>query len=410
MLNKTLSYCGVLAAVLCLGTIGHVAAATIYFDVTSGDYAVPTNWSNDALPTSSDTAYIGYESFTPATATISTDLSATLVNTLRIGIGGVGSLTMNDGGGLSYTWFVVADKTSTTAPLIGTGTYVQNAGTLNVSASGSSNGGYYIGNLVGCVGTHTMNGGTLNMGSSSRIGNAYIGHYGSGSLYIHDGTFTVSNASSYLTVALLPGSTGLFSQDGGVVSLQNLVIARGPATQVGGTGTVVISDDARFTVNQAVIIGDRSGDGKFELQGSLASVEWKTNATFGGKSTLSFVADAAGVSSILMSSNTATLSIGSGALLSLNLAALKTAAKDLVLINNCGVNPISGTFTNFAEGAKFDFTDGSYYTLTYVYDFGGDGAKNDLALVAHPIPEPSALALLAGGLVGLLAYAWRKRK
>ena len=26
------------------------------------------------------------------------------------------------------------------------------------------------------------------------------------------------------------------------------------------------------------------------------------------------------------------------------------------------------------------------------------------------VPEPSALVLLAGGLIGLLAYAWRKRR
>jgi hypothetical protein len=30
--------------------------------------------------------------------------------------------------------------------------------------------------------------------------------------------------------------------------------------------------------------------------------------------------------------------------------------------------------------------------------------------VLVPIPEPGTLALLAGGLVGLIAYAWRKRK
>jgi hypothetical protein len=30
--------------------------------------------------------------------------------------------------------------------------------------------------------------------------------------------------------------------------------------------------------------------------------------------------------------------------------------------------------------------------------------------VVKAVPEPSTLALLAGGLLGLIAYAWRKRK
>jgi hypothetical protein len=30
--------------------------------------------------------------------------------------------------------------------------------------------------------------------------------------------------------------------------------------------------------------------------------------------------------------------------------------------------------------------------------------------IAAPVPEPSMLALFAGGLVALLAYAWRKEK
>lgn len=39
---------------------------------------------------------------------------------------------------------------------------------------------------------------------------------------------------------------------------------------------------------------------------------------------------------------------------------------------------------------------------------GGELIPCNLSVV--PVPEPSTLALLACGLTGLLAYAWRKRK
>jgi hypothetical protein len=41
-------------------------------------------------------------------------------------------------------------------------------------------------------------------------------------------------------------------------------------------------------------------------------------------------------------------------------------------------------------------------------DFSADEARISMTISA--VPEPSTLALLAGGLVGLIAYAWRKRK
>ncbi len=61
-----------------------------------------------------------------------------------------------------------------------------------------------------------------------------------------------------------------------------------------------------------------------------------------------------------------------------------------------GLVPVGGNYT--ATGFGFVAQRGSSYEL-YADNFR-----------IGAIPEPSTLALLASGLIGLLAYAWRKRK
>ena len=39
-----------------------------------------------------------------------------------------------------------------------------------------------------------------------------------------------------------------------------------------------------------------------------------------------------------------------------------------------------------------------------------NGTGNQVFLLALPVPEPSTLLLAAMGLVGLLAYAWKRRR
>ena len=45
----------------------------------------------------------------------------------------------------------------------------------------------------------------------------------------------------------------------------------------------------------------------------------------------------------------------------------------------------------------------------YVSGVGNTAQCDDFSLTVGTVPEPSTIVLLSSGLLGLLAYAWRKR-
>ncbi|GAG50957.1 unnamed protein product, partial [marine sediment metagenome] len=172
---------------------------------------------------------------------------------------------------------------------------------------------------------------------------------------------------------------------------------------------------------------DASGTGVFEITGSSVSItlgnDPQTHTNYRGQykqnslSTLKYAMDASGVSSIdllLNTSGTADPTVNLGGTLDFDFSALSDTIGDIVLIDQAGVNAITGTFSSFAEGdTVHTFGSGNSYQLTYLYDAGADAQTNDLALleqVTQVIPEPSAFAIWALGLLGLAWYGRRKRK
>ncbi|MFZ1933982.1 MAG: PEP-CTERM sorting domain-containing protein, partial [Thermoguttaceae bacterium] len=69
-----------------------------------------------------------------------------------------------------------------------------------------------------------------------------------------------------------------------------------------------------------------------------------------------------------------------------------------------------------SEGLEVWHYDGSNWTefaandLTYDGTFASFTATGLSGYAMVAVPEPGTLALLAGGFVGLLAYAWRRRR
>jgi hypothetical protein len=75
---------------------------------------------------------------------------------------------------------------------------------------------------------------------------------------------------------------------------------------------------------------------------------------------------------------------------------------------SAGVSPEMYFFdiTGVSPGDRF-----AVYGLNNVGGTSGIGGYlGSMSLDASPVPEPSTMMLMAGGLLGLLAYAWRKRK
>ena len=75
---------------------------------------------------------------------------------------------------------------------------------------------------------------------------------------------------------------------------------------------------------------------------------------------------------------------------------------------------LDGTIQNFdmylVPNGNGEFVMSSFFAFVQVYNNYTQNAFLDDIRMVNTIPEPSALALSVCGLLGLLAYAWRRRK
>lgn len=86
---------------------------------------------------------------------------------------------------------------------------------------------------------------------------------------------------------------------------------------------------------------------------------------------------------------------------------LLTINQSLMADQITGGNPDVGLWSGYRDLGTFSLTSSSKVVQ---WDEGGAGAMTVASMVVTAVPEPSAIVLVAMGLIGLLAYAWRKRR
>ncbi len=335
-----------------------------YFDGGSGgtgtDWNTGDNWDNNVVP-SGDTEITG--TYSPV---LENDVSD--IEVLRVG--GGADLTVKTGADLTITNSKAFSDDSIDSTdqwgafavgVNSTGTVVQQGGTIVLGGDVPEN--MFVGmNVVeiggpgsmgtGGVGTYTLQDGLLDLGKQVRIGNGV-------------------------------GSTGTFNLEGGT-----LTAAVGIYLGNDGVGTFVISGDAT-SINNTLRVGEGAA-GTLRLEGSEAS--FTCNDMENHNSTLDFVADAAGISTINVTTEVdefqGTLLVNLDALTGPNVMTL-VATPSQATLGTFDTVTVTKDGTGLALGAKGALNVGEYFL-----DYAG-GTGTDLVLSVNlPYAFPTGTVLI----------------
>lgn len=195
-----------------------------------------------------------------------------------------------------------------------------------------------------------------------------------------------------LTVAAVAGGRVNFDGD---ITREAAATGAGDTVTKTGLGVVALNGSANNYTGSTLV-----DEGTLLVNGSLASaIAVQSGAFFGGTgSTTESLTLNAGSTFLFDVSDVfsaASVGIGGGALLSLTGDTTGIGAGDTRTLAS-----ISGTFANLADGASLSWGG---------FDWQASYAGGGLTLTATAIPEPSAFALLGGGLA-LAGTALRRRR
>jgi autotransporter-associated beta strand protein len=450
-----------LAIAILLVTVSVANATTFYWQ-----YAGEDGWSGSShrwgysppsFPAASDTAYVGYGG--------TCDLwDSRAVTTLYIGhassYAGNGTVQLNySGDGLAVSGTIalgnsssywghliqsVSSSLSADTEIIGvanSSSYItQGAGTNTVNSLqfGAAGGTYNLngGTLVVGVGSITSSGGAANFnlgGGTLRAGADFSSSVPMALTAATTSTIDTQFGTVTLSGALSGGATAAVNKVGG-----GTLLLTGANTYAGdttvGNGTLTISGSALLDINNSSLAFSKFlGTGALNLNGTLkfnvadvtdTSGSWQVVAAstlsenYGGAFAVELADGTAFTKSgdvwthAAPASGTWTFTPSTGALtLTSTPTYLPGDANRDGTVNGSDLNTVLSNYNQTVAGDTWSYG-----------DFNGDNAVNGTDLntvlsnynqslgVGAAVPEPSTLLSAVAGLVGLLAYAWRKRK
>jgi fibronectin-binding autotransporter adhesin len=245
-----------------------------------------------------------------------------------------------------------------------------------------------------------------------------------GLTYVKEGTLALGTKGSILN------SSGVKIAGGATfyVAAYTSGWSLGSAQTLSGNGTLTGVLSAGGAVSPGESIGTLHQNGNCTLSGSLVAEIGTILSTGAPVSDLLAGTGTLAVSSadLVLSTTTTGAADGLGAEAvgtAVSSSAATFTANEVTfwycLATNDGTDAISGVFTKLngaettlAEGSIFQWN-GLNWMITYQANYDGATKSftggNDIA-IGTAVPEPGTLALAAAGLLGLIAYAWRKRK
>ncbi|MFZ4598585.1 MAG: beta strand repeat-containing protein [Terrimicrobiaceae bacterium] len=369
------------------------------------------------------------------------------------------NLTVNAASGSTVTISQNMTSSTSNATITGGSLIKQGAGTLVLSGTNNQYTGSNI-NALNANGTQ-INAGTLVIAAEGSLGLAPAGAYNN-IQFTGNGTLrTNSNItlSSTRNISVASGSVGTFDNNGNTLAVNGIINGTNGGVSVAGNGTTTFNGNNSYTgatsvtagtlivsssgaINASSAINVASG-ASLRYNSSTAAGSVSVNGTLGGNGTVGAVTISSGGSLAAGNNglgiiNTGNLTVSSGGGLvseingvtvgtgydqvnvtgSVNLSGNLTLSVGFIptygnlffLINNDGLDAVTGTFANanFANNQQFSLG-GRNWFISYAANSGNSTftGGNDVALFA--IPEPSAIALVGLG-AGALFLRLRRRK